>query len=91
METNEVVLTVKRDKVGEFEAGFQAHELPIWQGLQRPAGVLVRPSKNQMDISTRPVESMPEYLIVAVFADGEGHHLHDERPTTHLRWWPTRL
>ncbi len=79
METIGVVLSVKLDKVAEFEAGFQAHELPIWQDFNA-RGVLLRASLSRMDISSRPVDGATQYLIVAVFADGEGHHLHDNDP-----------
>lgn len=79
METIGVVLSVKLDKVAEFEAGFQAHELPIWQDFNA-RGVLLRASLSRMDISSRPVDGTTQYLIVAVFADGEGHHLHDTDP-----------
>jgi hypothetical protein len=33
-----------------------------------------------MEISSQPVDGATQYLIVAVFADGEGHHLHDHDP-----------
>jgi hypothetical protein len=79
METIGVVLSVKLDKIAEFEAGFQAHELPIWRDFNA-RGVLLRASLSRMDISSRPVDGATQYLIVAVFADGEGHHLHDNDP-----------
>jgi hypothetical protein len=79
METIAVVLSVKVDKVTEFEAGFHAHELPIWRDFSA-RGVLLRASLSRMDISSRPVDGTTQYLIVAVFADGEGHHLHDNDP-----------
>ena len=39
METVAVVLSVGKDRVEEFEAGFREHELPVWQDLAgaRPA------------------------------------------------------
>ena len=79
METIAVVLSVKPDKVAEFEAGFREHELPIWQDFHG-RGVLVRASLSRMEISSQPVDGATQYLIVAVFADGEGHHLHDSDP-----------
>ena len=79
METISVVLSVKTDRIAEFEAGFRSHELAIWRDyLER--GVLVRASLTKMDISSQPVAGATQYLIVAVFADGEGHHLHDNDP-----------
>ena len=79
METIAVVLNVKPDKVAEFEAGFREHELPIWQDFHA-RGVLVRAALSRMEISSQPVAGATQYLIVAVFADGEGHHLHDNDP-----------
>jgi hypothetical protein len=79
METVAVVLNVGNDQVEAFERGFREHELPIWRDfLSR--GVLVNAYLNRMDISSRPVEGATQYLIVAVFATGEGHHLHDTDP-----------
>jgi hypothetical protein len=79
METIAVVLSVKPDRIAEFEAGFGEHEVPIWQDFHA-RGVLARASLSRMDISSRPVDGATQYLIVAVFADGEGHHLHDNDP-----------
>jgi hypothetical protein len=73
------VLSVKPDLVGTFEAGFREHELPIWQDYQA-RGILVRASITRMDISSVSKGDAVQYLIVAVFADGEGHHLHDNDP-----------
>lgn len=79
METIAVVLSVKPDEVEAFEAGFREHELPIWQDFQ-DRGILVRASITKMEISSAPNGDAVQYLIVAVFADGEGHHLHDQDP-----------
>jgi hypothetical protein len=79
METIAVVLNVKPDQVETFEAGFREHELPIWQDFEA-RGILVRASITRMDISSAPVAGSVQYLIVAVFRDGEGHHLHDNDP-----------
>jgi hypothetical protein len=84
METIAVVLSVKPDKVEAFEAGFREHELPIWQDFQS-RGILVRASITKMEISSAAKGDAVQYLIVAVFADGEGHHLHDDDPR--FRTW----
>jgi hypothetical protein len=82
METVTVVLSVGEDQVEAFEQGFRQQELPIWQDfLDR--GILVRASLSRLDISSRPVEKATQYLVVAVFATGEGHHLHDQDPRFH--------
>ena len=79
METIAVVLSVDAGQVTAFEAGFREHELPIWQDFTA-RGVLVSACLSKMDISSRPVGGAVQYLIVAVFATGEGHTLHDNDP-----------
>lgn len=79
METVGIVLTVGDDHVEAFEQGFREHELPVWQDLQA-RGLMVRGSLNKLDISSQPVDGATQYLIVAVFATGEGHHAHDDHP-----------
>ena len=79
METISVVLSVKTDSVDAFEAGFREHELPIWQDYQA-RGILLRASITKMDISSAQRPDAVQYLIVVVFSDGQGHHLHDNDP-----------
>jgi hypothetical protein len=79
METIAVVLSVDRDHVTEFEDGFRAEELPIWQDYVG-RGVMVSASLSRMDISSHPIDGAVQYLIVVLFATGEGHHEHDNDP-----------
>ena len=79
METVAVVLSVGKDRVDAFEAGFRKHELPVWQDLEQ-RGLLVGATLNRLDISSNPVEGATQYLVVAVFSTGEGHHAHDAHP-----------
>jgi hypothetical protein len=79
METIGVVLSVGRDRVDEFERGFREHELPVWHDLQS-RGLLVRASLSRLDISSKSVAASTQYLVIAVFATGEGHHEHDNHP-----------
>ena len=79
METVTVVLSVRRDRVEEFEAGFRKHELPVWKDLQA-RGLLADASLNRLDISSNPVKGAVQYLVVAVFTSDEGHHAHDDHP-----------
>jgi hypothetical protein len=79
METVTVVLSVGEDRVAEFESGFRTHELPVWEDLVS-RGLLASASLNRLDISSRPVNGAVQYLIVAVFHTGEGHHAHDDHP-----------
>jgi len=79
METIAVVLSVKPDRVAEFEAGFREHELPIWRDFTE-RGVMVRAALSKMDISSAPNGDAVQYLVVVTFATGEGHLLHDRDP-----------
>ncbi len=79
METVAVVLNVSHDRTDSFEAGFREHELPVWEDLQA-RGLLVSATLNRLDISSRPVSDAIQYLVVAVFSTGEGHHAHDAHP-----------
>jgi len=79
METAAIILSVGKDRVAEFERGFREEEVPIWRDFI-DRGVMVWASLQRMDISSRPVEGATQYLIVAVFATDEGHHLHDNDP-----------
>ncbi|MFL5778821.1 MAG: hypothetical protein ACJ761_07760 [Chloroflexota bacterium] len=79
METIAVVLSVADERVAEFEAGFAEEEVPVWEDL-RSRGLLERAYLTKMDISTRPVDGATQYLVVAVFSTGEGHHAHDDHP-----------
>ena len=79
METIAIVLSVGRDRVDEFEAGFRAHELPVWQDLESK-GLLARASLTKLDISSKSVAGAVQYLVIAVFTSDEGHHAHDSHP-----------
>jgi hypothetical protein len=79
METVAVVLSVGNDRVAEFEEGFRNHELPIWQDFNE-RGVMLSATLSRMDISSRSVAGATQYLIVVLFATGEGHHEHDGDP-----------
>ena len=79
METVAVVLSVGKDQVAAFEQGFRDQERPIWQDFHG-RGVMLSASLSKLDISSRPVGGATQYLIVVVFATGEGHHEHDNDP-----------
>ena len=79
METIGVVLNVGTDRVDEFLAGFRSHEVPVWEDL-RARGALLSATISRLDISSRPLSGATQFLIVAVFATGEGHHEHDSHP-----------
>ena len=79
METVTVILNVLEESVDAFEAGFREHELPVWRDLAG-RGELVAATLSRLDISSRPVRGAHQYMVVAVFATGEGHHAHDDHP-----------
>ncbi len=76
MEVVGIVLSVRSEDVETFERGFREQELPVWDDLLS-RGLLERAYLNRLDISSRTVEGAQQYLVVAVFTTGEGHHAHD--------------
>lgn len=79
MQTVTVVLSVGKEHVEAFEAGFREHELPVWRDLIG-RGVMQRASLSRLDISSRSVEGAVQYLVAVEFATDEGHHEHDHHP-----------
>lgn len=79
MQTIGIVLNVGADQAEEFERGFREMEAPIWADLHA-RGVLTMATLTRLDISTKKVERAAQYLVVAIFATDEGHHLHDQDP-----------
>ena len=79
MQTIGIVLNVGREHVDDFERGFRDKEAPIWKDLES-RGVLRVATLSRLDISTKPLDGVSQYLVVAIFATEEGHHLHDNDP-----------
>jgi len=79
MQTIGIVLNVGRERSEEFERGFRAMEAPIWEDLHG-RGLLVMATLTRLDISTKNVADATQYLVVAIFATDEGHHVHDSDP-----------
>jgi hypothetical protein len=79
MQTVGIVLNVGEEHAEAFERGFREKELPIWQDLHG-RGLLVMATLTRLDISTRKVDGAVQYLVVAIFATDEGHHVHDSDP-----------
>jgi len=79
VQTIGIVLNVDSAQTDEFEQGFQAEEAPIWADLHG-RGLLVMATLTRLDISTRKAEGAAQYLVVAIFATDEGHHVHDNDP-----------
>jgi hypothetical protein len=79
MQTIGIVLNVGTALAAEFERGFRDEEAPIWADLHA-RGLLVMATLTRLDISTKEVEGAVQYLVVAIFATDEGHHVHDQDP-----------
>jgi hypothetical protein len=79
MQTVGIVLNVGDDKADEFERGFREMEAPVWEDLHA-RGALTMARLSRLDISNQAVDGAVQYLVVAIFATDEGHHLHDEHP-----------
>ena len=79
MQTIGIVLNIGDDQREAFEACFKEMEAPIWADL-KACGALVMATLTKLDISTKPVDGATQYLVVAIFATDEGHHLHDGDP-----------
>jgi hypothetical protein len=79
MQTIGIVLNVGREQREEFEAGFRSQEAPIWADLHA-RGLLVMATLSRLDISTKRAGKAVQYLVVAIFATDEGHHVHDSDP-----------
>ncbi len=76
MELIGIVLNVRVDDVEAFEQGFREMEAPVWRDLHA-RGVLSGATLTRLDISTEGRDGAAQYLVVAIFATDEGHHLHD--------------
>jgi len=79
MQTVGIVLNIGRDQADAFESGFREMEEPIWEDLHA-RGELVMATLSRLDISTLGQDGAVQYLVVAVFATDQGHHLHDSDP-----------
>jgi hypothetical protein len=79
MQTIGIVLNVGTAQTEEFERGFRDEEAPIWADLHT-RGLLVMATLTRLDITTKGVEGAVQYLVVAIFATDEGHHVHDQDP-----------
>jgi hypothetical protein len=79
MQTVGIVLNVGETQAEEFERGFREQEAPIWADLHA-RGLLTMATLSRLDITTRPVDGAIQYLVVAIFASDEGHHVHDQDP-----------
>jgi hypothetical protein len=87
MQTIGIVLNVGLAEAEAFERGFGEMEHPIWQDLHA-RGVLTMATLSRLEITWQEVPGARQYLVVAIFASDEGHHLHDSDPR--FEAWNTR-
>lgn len=79
IETIAIVLNIGTDRAEAFEEGFRNHEVPVWRDLET-RGLLLHATLSRLDISNRPQAGATQFLVVAIFGTGEGHHAHDSHP-----------
>src|SRR6266702_671166 len=77
--TVSIVLNIAADKSDEFEHAFEENEVPIWKDLHSK-GKLRRASLSPLEISTKDVDGVKQYLVLAVFDEFADHHAHDDDP-----------
>lgn len=77
--TVSIVLNIDAAKASEFERAFEENEVPIWRDLHE-RGTLVRASLSPLEISTKDIDGVKQYLVLAQFHDASGHHQHDSDP-----------
>jgi hypothetical protein len=73
------VLNIDAAKSEEFEQAFHEHEVPIWEDLHA-RGTLLHASLSPLEISTKQIKGVKQYLVIAQFKESAGHHKHDEDP-----------
>jgi hypothetical protein len=79
MHSVSIVLNIAADMANEFEKAFAEHEVPTWNDLHAQ-GTLLRASLSPLEISTKPVDGVKQYLVIAQFESSGGHHAHDDHP-----------
>jgi hypothetical protein len=79
VQTVGIVLNVDKERTEDFERGFREMEAPIWADLHA-RGLLTMATLSRLDITTKPSDGAVQYLVVAIFATDEGHHVHDSDP-----------
>ena len=76
LQTNAIVVSIRSEQVGEFEALFAAEELPIWEEFHA-SGTLVSASLTRVEYGSQEKEGVQDYVILAVFHGMSGHTAHD--------------
>jgi hypothetical protein len=78
-EATEIVLRIARDKTREFEAMFQAEEIPIWDDLTR-RGRFVECRLVRVQGGSEGQPGIQDYILHVIAADHLAHEEHDSDP-----------
>jgi hypothetical protein len=76
LQTNAIVVSIRADQAAEFEALFEAEELPIWEEFHGD-GTLVSASLTRVEYGSQQKDGVQDYVILAVFHGMGGHTAHD--------------
>ena len=78
-EATEIVVRISSDKTREFEAIFEAEEIPIWDDFTRRGRFLeCRLVRVQRGSESRP--DVQDYVVHVIAADHQAHEEHDSDP-----------
>ena len=78
-EATEIVVRIASDKTREFEAMFEAEEIPIWDDFTRRGRFLeCRLVRVQGGSESRP--GVQDYILHVIAADHQAHEEHDSDP-----------
>src|SRR5438552_15756217 len=78
-EATEIVWRIASDKTREFEAMFEAEEIPIWDDFTRRGRFLeCRLVRVQGGSESRP--GVQDYILHVIAADHQAHEEHDRDP-----------
>jgi hypothetical protein len=77
MQANTIVLSIRAEQADEFEAMFEAEELPVWRDLKQ-RGLLLKASLARVEFGSEEEEGVRHYAIYAAFESMAGHTAHDD-------------
>ena len=78
MQSIAIILRIAADRVAEFEAMFQAEEIPIWDDFTA-RGLFTECSLTRVSGGGETPEGIQDYILHIV-ATEEGHTAHDDDP-----------
>src|SRR5881398_1685863 len=70
-EATEIVLHIASDKTREFEAMFEAEEIPIWDDFTR---------RGRVQGGSEGCPAVQDYILHVIAADHQAHEEHDSDP-----------